>query len=311
MTVQQKPVTGLARRPKALEIMGEALMIDPPTLLAILQNQIMPNASNDEVAAFVIVCNVHGLNPILREIYAFPDLKRKRIVPVVGVDGWAKIVNRQEDYDGCEFEWHFAQDGTTPVACTCKLYHKKRTKPIVVTEYFDECKRNTEPWNGMPNRMLRHKAFIQAVRLAFGVAGIFDEDEARDIIRDRESHSFVATTPGLLVTQHGSEPVKSESVSVDGSKSSVEEELAPATPPSEPKAPEPDNRTPQQIIRAQLEGAGVDFETFRNYLVKQGIDKDGDSYANWDEVKVSTIEALGDKGVAKILKIYGSKGVAK
>ncbi len=29
--------------------------------------------------------------------------------------------------------------------------------------------------------MLRHKAMIQAIRLAFGVSGIHDEDEARDI----------------------------------------------------------------------------------------------------------------------------------
>lgn len=30
----------------------------------------------------------------------------------------------------------------------------------------------------MPNRMLRHKAAIQATRYAFGFAGIYDEDEA-------------------------------------------------------------------------------------------------------------------------------------
>ena len=50
-----------------------------------------------------------------------------------------------------------------------------------VTEYFDECKRNTDPWNQMPRRMIRNKAIIQAIRLAFGVSGIHDEDEARDI----------------------------------------------------------------------------------------------------------------------------------
>ena len=50
-----------------------------------------------------------------------------------------------------------------------------------ITEYFSECHRNTDPWNQMPRRMMRNKAIIQAVRVAFGVAGIHDEDEAEDI----------------------------------------------------------------------------------------------------------------------------------
>jgi hypothetical protein len=33
----------------------------------------------------------------------------------------------------------------------------------------------------MPKRMLRHKAFKECARLAFGFAGVYDEDEARDI----------------------------------------------------------------------------------------------------------------------------------
>ena len=33
----------------------------------------------------------------------------------------------------------------------------------------------------MPRRMLRHKAFMQAGRYAFGISGIMDQDEANDI----------------------------------------------------------------------------------------------------------------------------------
>ena len=61
------------------------------------------------------------------------------------------------------------------------MWRKDRNHPIVVTEYFNECYRNTDPWNLMPRRMLRHKAFKEAARLAFGFAGIVDEDEARDM----------------------------------------------------------------------------------------------------------------------------------
>lgn len=45
-----------------------------------------------------------------------------------------------------------------------------------------ECKRNTQPWQSHPTRMLRHKTLIQCARLAFGFAGIFDQDEAERVI---------------------------------------------------------------------------------------------------------------------------------
>jgi hypothetical protein len=40
-----------------------------------------------------------------------------------------------------------------------------------------ECKRNTDPWNKMPARMLTIKATNQCVRLAFNLAGVMDPDE--------------------------------------------------------------------------------------------------------------------------------------
>ncbi len=67
-------------------------------------------------------------------------------------------------------------------ACTCKIYRKDRKHPTIVTEYMGECKRNTQPWQSHPTRMLRHKTLIQCARLAFGFAGIFDQDEAERVI---------------------------------------------------------------------------------------------------------------------------------
>ena len=63
-------------------------------------------------------------------------------------------------------------------AVTCRIYRKDRTHPVEMTEYMDECKRNTDPWRQWPNRMLRHKATIQAARYAFGFSGIADPDDA-------------------------------------------------------------------------------------------------------------------------------------
>ena len=128
--------------------------------------------TDDQMSALLIVANQYGLNPWTQEIHAFPS--NGGITPVVGVDGWARIINANPQFDGMEF----VQDAES---CTCRIYRKDRTHPIVVTEFMEECQRNTQPWKSHPRRMLRHKAMIQAARLAFGFAGIFDEDEAERI----------------------------------------------------------------------------------------------------------------------------------
>lgn len=130
--------------------------------------------SDAQMSALLIVANQYRLNPWTKEIYAFPD-KNNGIVPVVGVDGWARIINENPMFDGMDFQ----QDDE---GCTCIIFRKDRTHPIKVTEYLSECKRGTQPWQSHPKRMLRHKAMIQCARLAFGYVGIYDQDEAERIV---------------------------------------------------------------------------------------------------------------------------------
>lgn len=130
--------------------------------------------SDAQMTALMVVANQYALNPWTKEIYAFPD-KNNGIVPVVGVDGWSRIINSHPQFDGIEFE----QDSES---CTCIIFRKDRNRPIKVTEWMAECKRGTGPWQSHPKRMLRHKAMIQCARLAFGYGGIYDQDEAERIV---------------------------------------------------------------------------------------------------------------------------------
>lgn len=151
--------------------------------------------SDAQMTALLIVANQYGLNPWTKEIYAFPD-KNNGIVPVVGVDGWSRIINGNPQFDGMEFE----QDDER---CTCKIYRKDRSRPVAITEYMSECKRsNVGPWTSHPKRMLRHKAMIQCARIAFGFGGIYDQDEAEriaevDVTADGK-HSFPSDKPASL-----------------------------------------------------------------------------------------------------------------
>lgn len=132
-------------------------------------------ASGEQIAAFLMVAKEYDLNPITKEIYAFPD-KSGGIQPIVSVDGWLKIINSHPQFNGMDFEDKLDDKGSI-VAITCRIYRKDREHPVVVTEYMNECARNTDPWKKWPARMLRHKTAIQAGRYAFGFSGIMEPDE--------------------------------------------------------------------------------------------------------------------------------------
>lgn len=166
MSIAQNQAVALA---KQFNIQG-----DPQELVQTLKaTAFKGNATDAQFNALMIVSTQYGLNPFTKEIYAFHD-KNNGITPVVGVDGWTRIINSHPKFDGMEFT-------ADAESCTCKIYRKDRNHPTTVTEYLEECKRNTQPWNSHPRRMLRHKAMIQAARLAFGFGGIYDEDEAQRI----------------------------------------------------------------------------------------------------------------------------------
>lgn len=140
-----------------------------------LKATVIKGGSNEELAAFCMVASAYQLNPFTREIYAFPK-RGGGIQPIVSVDGWAKLVNSRPEFDGVEFDECF--DSGKLVAVTCRIYRKDRSHAVAITEYLAECRQNSDTWNKWPVRMLRHKAFIQAARMAFSFSGIIDPDEA-------------------------------------------------------------------------------------------------------------------------------------
>jgi phage recombination protein Bet len=203
--------TQLTTNPKAsaLGIMAARCNVEPAKLHSTLKNTVFSKATDDELLALVVTANVYELNPLLRELYAFPK-KGGGIVPLVSLDGWLKIANRQPNFDGMDVEVY--GDSTNPTHATCEVFLKDRSHSIKITEYFSECYRNTEPWNTMPRRMLRNKVIIQAIRVAFGIGGIHDEDEAIDIAEVRD-----VTPPKAAKVREVIDPfAKAEAVETSG-----------------------------------------------------------------------------------------------
>lgn len=139
------------------------------------------DVSNEQMMALLVVADQYDLNPWTKEIFAFPG-QGGAIVPVVGVDGWSRIINSHPQFDGVDFMDGELNNRSIPTWIECRIHRKDRTHAVSVKEYFDEVVRDTGPWKSHPRRMLRHKALIQAARLAFGFAGIYDQDEGERII---------------------------------------------------------------------------------------------------------------------------------
>lgn len=165
------------RQPRnALEAMAYRLQVSPAGLKDTLLKTVFSGCRNDaEFIALTVVSNEYGLNPLTKEIYAFPA-KGGGIVPMVSVDGWIRIMNEHPQFDGIEFDYIADQKGNID-AIEAIIHRKDRRHPIKVIEYLDECKRGTDPWKQMPRRMLRNRALIQGARIAFGFSGIVAEGD--------------------------------------------------------------------------------------------------------------------------------------
>lgn len=177
--------------------------VDQSKVLTTLKNTCFKikdgEVTNEQMMSLLIVAEQHKLNPFTREIYAFPD-KKNGIVPVVGVDGWASIINRKSSFNGMDFnesENMIEIDGgkRCPEWIECVIHDKNREHPVKAKEYLDEVYRPPfegtgkngpykidGPWQTHTKRMLRHKAMIQCARIAYGFSGIYDLDEAERII---------------------------------------------------------------------------------------------------------------------------------
>lgn len=183
-------VTTIERQPRSVLMdMATRYGMEPQAFEATVRATCMPpgkerDVSREQFAAFLMVAREYDLNPVTKEIYAFPT-RGGGIQPIVSIDGWMSMVNDHPAFDGMEFEDHLDADGRL-TAVTCRMFRKDRSRPISVIEYMAECRRSTDVWKQWPARMLRHKAAIQCARYAFGFSGIMEPDEY-DRLREAES----------------------------------------------------------------------------------------------------------------------------
>ena len=80
-------------QPSIRAAMAERYGMRPDAFEETLRATVIPStASREEFAAFLMVARQYNLNPVTREIYAFPK-KGGGLQPIVSVDGWTNLCN--------------------------------------------------------------------------------------------------------------------------------------------------------------------------------------------------------------------------
>ncbi len=219
----QQAVATTERKSLAKEFANKYNM-EVPAMMSTLKDTVFRQkngqVTDSQMAMLMLVANEYNLNPFTKEIYAYPD--KGGIVPVVGVDGWSRIINENSQFNGLEFNQSdtlVTPDGGKPCPewMEVVIYRKDRDHPVKVREYIDEVYKKsnyTSPWQTHTKRFFRHKTLIQGARIAFGFTGIYDQDEADNIIQGQvvEINTATAEKVDSIIEVVAEEVIETETV---------------------------------------------------------------------------------------------------
>lgn len=171
--------------------------IDPKGLTEVIRKNIIsipsgePPATAEELFLVMSTMEQYGLNPFVRQIYAFRS--KGKLVISVPIDGWVVLANRQRGFRGVTYEYPMNPEGTTAagtyqfvktkdgkmcwpwVKAICHADGRAPTEAFAfLDEWYLPSGRTESNWAKHPCHRLKMKAFCLAVREAFGIA-LYDE----------------------------------------------------------------------------------------------------------------------------------------
>ena len=138
-----------------------------------------PPLSNQELTNGLALIARYELDPFAREIYVTRD-KRGRLITIIGIDGWIRILDRTDHYDGFEQLFGYDQSGNVDWVET-RIYSKHRRHPAVYRAFAREYKKlGGYVADLIPDHMLRLFSLRHAARLFVPLGGnVLTEEEAR------------------------------------------------------------------------------------------------------------------------------------
>lgn len=116
------------------------------------------------------------LDPVAKEVYV--TRIKGRLVTIVGIDGWIKILDRTDHYDGFDQELIRDESGTI-TGCVTTIYSTKRSHPARYEAFQEEYGNvSKDVAKTLPIHMLRVFSLRHAARLFVPLGGVTTEEEA-------------------------------------------------------------------------------------------------------------------------------------
>jgi phage recombination protein Bet len=300
MSDSKNETTALAptKRVSLVQTMALSYGLEEGPFMEAIRQTVMPgNATTAQTAAFLQVAHSYKLNPFIKEIYAFPA-KSGGIMPMISIDGWLSIANRDPRYEGYEYEEILDEKGNLEGG-KVTIYRSDRQRPHVHREWFRECKRNTDPWNNMPRRMMENRTVAQGIRRALGISGLMDIDEVEQMheinitgqssVLERSTETKTAALKEKIGAKRGRPTTEK-----------VTEPEKPALAMPEP-VPDPEPEAEAEIIApaAEPEPAPQAAQNARQKFLNAASDKATELGLSQDDAKTRIREVLFSAGYTK------------
>jgi RecT family len=133
-----------------------------------------------DLERLLMAAEKYGLDPLSREVFMLQSSAdpTSPLVVLIGVDGWTRIINSHEQFDGITFTESTDLDHGVPAWIECTIFRRDRRVPLAVREYLCEVRGEHLSWITHPRRMLRYRALVQCAKLAFGLSGVCEAEDA-------------------------------------------------------------------------------------------------------------------------------------
>ena len=160
--------------------------------VAIVKANIAKGVNDSELAYFLNVCKTVGLNPFIKEIWAYKDNKGNLLV-FAGRDGFLTKAQQSPTYNGLRSSEVREKDEYQADIPNGKIKHtfsfkdrgvivgayaivfRKDGEPTVETVEFSRYDRDFGAWKTHPEAMIKKVAETNALKKAFGISGIQSE----------------------------------------------------------------------------------------------------------------------------------------
>ncbi len=227
-----------------------------------------PPLSKEEMLVGMGLVSRYDLDPFAREIYVTRG--KKGLMTIIGLDGWIKVLDRTDHYDGFDVSMEFGPEPEKKLeSVTTTIYSTKRSHPATYTAFANEySKLSGFMADKIPSHMLRIFSLKHAARLFVPLGTVVTEEEAAWMNKAgtaaaTQSHIEQAKAERAAVTVHdvpGSQSTSAAACNAIEALAAYKDQLReppdPPTPPTLGRHERPGGGTETTAERIDRENAG-------------------------------------------------------